>query len=240
MTRKLRDRDTFPGAHPPVDEAGPDLEPAPARPDGYRYERPHIADSAVHRLLDGLGATRFPRSTTLSETDGQLAAHYHAGPRQVPPATDTPMPQPSVLVSTVTHPGSTVVDETLLTIPKKRSWMPVAAALLGAIGMTVFVLTFVQGHGRGHGAGATVVAPPTTQSAAVATTATVTGAVVDVPGPPEPAAPDDAPPPPVSATPRVQPRVVTAPAGPATAFRRAAPRSAEPDVPRSSKTDREE
>lgn len=148
MVRKLRDCDTFPGAHRPDDEAGPDPELAPARPDGYRYERPHIADSAVHRLLDGLRAPRFPRSTTLPETDGQLAAHYNAGPHAVPAASPTLTPQPSVLVSTTEPPQPPrAYEETLITIPKKHPWPFIVTALMGvATGAFVLLVLLVRGH----------------------------------------------------------------------------------------------
>jgi hypothetical protein len=242
MVRKLRDRDTFPGAHEPGDEGGPEPEPAPPRPDGYRYERPHIADSAVHRLLAGLGATRFPRSTTLPQTDGHLAAHYDVGPRPLPPPVPTPMPLPNVLVST-TDPGAGPtlpqgMDETIA-IPKQRHpWAAVVVVLVAAVGVTTGVLEVTQGHPRRR-APAEVVAPA---SSVPASPGPSTASAAGFPSPPLqivspqatlPAEVVPAPPTPTRSAPRVTPKTVLAPV----VQRRPVK---EPEVPRSSETFREE
>jgi hypothetical protein len=244
MVRKLRDRDTFPGAHEPGDEGGPEPEPAPPRPDGYRYERPHIADSAVHRLLAGLGATRFPRSTTLPQTDGHLAAHYDVGPRPLPPPVPTPMPLPNVLVST-TDPGAgpTIpqgMDETIA-IPKQRPpWAAVVVVLVAAVGTTTAVLEVTQGHARRR-VPTEVVA---TASSAPASPDPSAASAAGLPSASPPLVPLPAvAPPPATLTaevaratptpPRSAPKPVLAPA----VQRRAVK---EPEVPRSSETFREE
>jgi len=91
-------RDTAPGG-PPLSDPGPDPEPAPPRDDGYRYERPTLDDSLAMRLLGGLNAERFPRTTTVDQSSGQLAAHYHAGPRTLPMGSGARPEEPSVLLS---------------------------------------------------------------------------------------------------------------------------------------------
>ena len=244
MVRKLRDRDTFPGAHEPGDEVGPEPEPAPSRPDGYRYERPPIADSAVHRLLAGLGATRFPRPTTLPETDGHLAAHYDVGPRPLSPPVQTPLPLPNVLVST-TDPGAGPsiphgMDETIV-IPKQRHpWAAVVVVLVAAVGATTAVLEVTQGHARRRVPAEVV----TTASSAPASPDPSAASAAWVPSPLPPLAPL-APVAQPSATlpaevvramptpPRSAPKPVLVPP----VQRRAVK---EPEVPRSSETFREE
>ena len=106
-------RDTHPGG-PPREDDGPEPEPAPWSSDGYRYDRPPIADSAVHRLLDGLGATRFPGAASVSETSGQMVAQYSVGPASVPARAAVPVDEPSVLLRcTGAQPLPTVSEETV-------------------------------------------------------------------------------------------------------------------------------
>lgn len=242
MVRKLRDRDTFPGAQRPGDEGGPEPEPAPPRPDGYRYERPHIADSAVHRLLAGLGARRFPRSTTLPQTDGHLAAHYDVGPRPAPPPVPTPMLQPSVLVST-TDPGAGPPDpqqrmgETL-TIPKhRRPWAAVATVLVVAMCATTAVLEVSQGHATRRAPAATVSSAHDAPSPLATLSAASSSA--GPPIAPSAAAPQAEVSSAAAATlsPRAVPKSAPKPVAPTVAQKRAAK---EPEVPRSSETFREE
>ncbi len=162
MTSKVREgkHDTFPGSTVPEDETGPDPEPAPARPDGYRYERPRLDDSMSVRLLDGLNAERFPRSTTIPQTDGQLAAHYQVGPTSLPAAVPTPPPEPSVLVRTSVSvplvmppvprpspvPRPREDDSTIaMVLPIRRPrWLVVGSAMAAMTALGAFALVLMH------------------------------------------------------------------------------------------------
>jgi hypothetical protein len=255
MTSKLRGEkhDTFPGSTVPEDETGPDPEPAPARPDGYRYERPRLDDSMSVRLLDGLNAERFPRSTTIPQTDGQLAAHYQVGPKALPAAVPTPPPEPSVLVRTsvsvpLVVPTSPVPrpsedDSTVaMVLPIRRpKWLVVGSAMaattaLGALGLVVMHKQMSPPHSAAASVEPAVEAPapPVMASAPFIEIAPLTTA--SALALPEPSAEPTAKP--VATAPWRAPTQRAAPPKSASPTMRHVAASKEPDVPPSSKIDK--
>jgi hypothetical protein len=262
-------RDTAPGG-PPLSDPGPDPEPAPLRDDGYRYERPTLDDSLAMRLLGGLSAERFPRTITVDQsTNGQLAAHYHAGPRTVPMAASAAPEEPSVLLSCTSvdeapaaaeRGGQTLRMRRLdvhvpvhvelpptIVIPRRArlpAWLIAVCGLvmLSCVGILLLALTRVRGGG-------------TAQKPTVPPTGTVASAI-GVPGdtematpvPPVPSSLASAPAPlPVdSATAAMAPPLLPSPPRPP-AWSRPRPRATatrppphDVEVPASSKLDREE
>lgn len=249
MTGKLRDgkHDTFPGgALPYDDETGPDPEPAPARPDGYRYERPRIDDSMSLRLLDGLNAERFPRSITLSQTDGQLAAHYQVGPTSVPVAVPTPPPEPSVLLGGTTSvtdvpppsPSSFQDSTVAMVLPIRRPrWLVVGLAMAAATSLGVVALLLMHkpsSPSSTSSVAASVAAQWLPEPAAGSTSTAPTVAPASLSALPVKVVPTAAQP-----TSRQPPRA-SPPKASAPAVRRVAAPVKEADVPPSSKIDREE
>lgn len=244
-------RDTAPGGPPlaPLSDPGPDPEPAPPRDDGYRYERPTLNDSLTMRLLRGLSAERFPRTATVDQsTSGQLAAHYHAGPRTLPPGASALPEEPSVLLACTSidempsRGGNTLrmrrIDVPIelsptVVIPRRAripAWLIAGCGLVVVSCLAILALALTRAR---SGAARGSAAAPTT-AASQAELPLLPSVALEPPALPEESAaalPSTVPPP----APR--PSAGSRPRPHATATR---PSPREVDVPVSSKLDREE
>ena len=159
---------------------------------------PPVRDPGVLALLKGLNPSVTPLPTQVQTTDGEMSAKFSGGPRALPQGGEMPSPEALVVVNpdaagekkkAPPDPGS--LESTFRNRPRKVSPMvPVAIALVAAVGVGVWMLTRAPGSGSvetspSAGVPSQPVAPVASVAAVVAQTVPVVAASsVSVPAAP--------------------------------------------------------